>query len=66
MFDLADEPLDLVGRVDLGAVVLGEAHVVEDVDFGLVEESGGLVPLGLGGFGVVLGEGGGDEGRNYA
>ena len=53
---------------------LGKAHVGEHVLLGLVQQRGelgqlgpdlvgDLAPLGLGGVGMVLGEGGGDEGR---
>ena len=56
---------------------LGKRHVGEDVLLGLVQERrelrqlgpdlvGDLAPLGLGGVGMVLGEGGGDEGRDDA
>ena len=58
-------------------MLLGEAHVGEDVLLGLVEQGGelgqlgpdlvgDLAPLGLGGVGMVLGEGGGDERRDDA
>ena len=58
-------------------MLLGEAHVGEDVRLGLVQQRcelgqlgadlvGDLAPLGLGGAGVVLGEGGGDEGSDDA
>src|SRR5512144_434748 len=61
-----------VDGVDLGPVLLGEGHVGEDVCFGLVHELGEsadrrpqlvghFAPLGSGGIGVILGEGGGDE-----
>jgi hypothetical protein len=63
--------------VDLGAVLLGEAHVGEHVLLGLVEEGGELgqlradlvghlAPLGAGRVGMILGEGRGDEGRDDA
>jgi hypothetical protein len=63
--------------VDLGTVLLREGQVGEDVLLGLVEEGGelrqldadlirDLAPLRLGGAGVVLGEGGRDEGRDDA
>ena len=53
----------------------GKAHVGEDVGLGLVHEGrelrqlgpelvGDLAPLGLGGFGAVLREGGSHEGRD--
>ena len=56
---------------------LREGHVGQHVGLGLVHEGGELrhlgpeligdaAPLGAGGFGVVLGEGGGDEGRDDA
>ena len=58
-------------------MLLGEAHVGEDVFLRLIQEGselrqlgahlvGDLAPLGPGGAGVVLGEGGGDEGRDDA
>ena len=64
-------------RVQLGAVLGREGHVGEHVGLGLVHEGGELghlgpelvgdaAPLGAGGLGVVLGEGGGDEGRDDA
>jgi hypothetical protein len=52
--------------MDLGPVLLGEGHVGENVLLGLVQERGDLAPLGLGGVGMILGEGGGDEGRHHA
>ena len=63
--------------MDLGPVLLGESHVGEDVCFGLVHKLGEpadrrpqlvghFAPLGSGGIGIILGEGGGDEGRNHA
>ena len=75
--DLAVEALDRVGRVQLGPVLLREAHVGEHVGLGLVHQRGelrdlgaelvgDLAPLGPGGVGVVLGEGGGDEGGDDA
>ena len=76
-FDLAIEALQRIGRVELGAVLLGEAHVGQHVGLGLVHQVrqlghlgaelvGHLAPLGLGGHGILLGEGGGDEGRHHA
>ena len=58
-------------------MVLGEAHEGEDIGFGLVHQGGelcnlgpeligDLAPLGAGYFGVLLGEGGGDEGGDDA
>jgi hypothetical protein len=66
--DLAVEPLEGVGGVNLRPVLGGKAHVGEDVALGLVHEAGEFgelrpelvgnpAPLGLGGFGAVLGEG---------
>jgi hypothetical protein len=63
--------------MDFWSVVLGEAHEGEDVGLGLVEEGGELgqlgpqligdpSPLQPGGLGIVLGEGGGDEGGDDA
>ena len=54
-----------------------ESHVGEHVGFALVHQGGqlgqrrpeligDLAPLALGGLGVVLSEGGGDEGRDHA
>jgi hypothetical protein len=56
-------------------VLLGEGHVGEDVLLGLVQERGelgqlgpdlvgDLAPPGAGGVGMILGERGGDEGRD--
>jgi hypothetical protein len=75
--DLADWPLDGVGGVQLGAVLGREAHVGEHVGLGLVHQGGQLrdlgpeligdaAPLLLCRLGVVLGEGGGDEGGDHA
>jgi hypothetical protein len=75
--DLAVEALDRIGAVQFGTVLDGEGHVGEHVGFGLVKERGELGQLGekligdptslsLGGVGVVLGEGGGDEGGDDA
>ena len=58
-------------------MLLGEAHVGEHVLLGLVQQRGelgqlgpdlvgDLAPLGPGGVGIVLGEGGGDERRDHA
>ena len=58
-------------------MLLGKGHVGENVLLGLVQERGelgqlgadlvgDLAPLGLGGVGMILGEGGGDEGRDDA
>ena len=63
--------------MQLGAVFLWEGHVGQHVGLGLVHEVGQLgrlgaelighlAPLGLGGLGVLLGKGGGDEGRHHA
>jgi hypothetical protein len=63
--------------VNFGAVLLGEAHVGEDVRLGLVEQGGELGQLGpdlvgdlaalrFGGVGMILGERGGDERRDDA
>ena len=75
--DLAVDALQRIGRVDLGPVLLGEAHVGEHVLLGFIKQCGelgqlgpdlvgDLAPLGLGGVGMVLGEGGGDERRHHA
>src|SRR3954471_5480424 len=75
--DLAVEALERVGRVQLGPVDGGEGHVGEDVGLSLVHQGcelgdlgpelvGDAAPLRLGGLGIVLGEGGGDEGRDDA
>ena len=58
-------------------MLLGEAHVGEDVLLGLVQQGrelgqlgpdlvGDLAPLGLGGVGMILSKRGGDEGRDDA
>src|ERR1700732_3920087 len=63
--------------MQLWTVRCREAHVCEDVAFGLIHQLGELLdpraqlvgdlpPLGPGGFGIVLGEGGADEGRDDA
>jgi hypothetical protein len=63
--------------VDLWAVVLGEAHEGEHVGLRLVEKGGELgqlraqlighpAPLEPSGVGIVLREGGGDEGRDHS
>lgn len=63
--------------VQLCPVLLGEGHVGEHVRLGLVHKGGELRDLGAelvghaapllpGSLGVVLGEGGGDEGRDDA
>ncbi len=75
--DFAVDTLQRIGRVQLGAVLLGEGHIGQDVGLGLVHEIGqlgrlgtelvgDLTPPGPGGLGVVLSEGGGDEGRHHA
>ena len=71
------EPFDRVCGVQFLAVLLGESHVGEDVVLGFVHENcqlghlgpelvGDLTPLGLRAVGVLLGEGGGDEGGDDA
>ena len=71
------EPFDRVGRMQLLAVLPGEAHVGEDVVLGFVHQGGelgdlgpelvgDLTPLDLRAVGVLLGEGGGDEGGDDA
>ena len=73
--DFAVEPFQRVGAVDLGPVVLGEAHKGEDIGFRLIHQCrqlcdlgpeliSNLAPLEAGHFGVLLGEGGGDEGSD--
>ena len=75
--DLAVEPFEAVGRMDFRPVVGRKAHVTEDVVLGLVHEAcelgelgpklvGDPAPLGFGGLGAVLGEGGRHEGRDDA
>ena len=71
------DPFDRVGRMQLLAVLLGEANVGEDVVLGFVHQGGelgdlgpelvgDLTPLDLRAVGVLLGEGGGDEGGDDA
>ena len=71
--DLAVEAFQRVGAVDLGPVVLGEAHEGQHIGLGLIHQGGELrdlgpelvgdpAPLGPGGFGILLDEGGADEG----
>jgi hypothetical protein len=73
--DLAIESFQRIGAVDLGSVILGEAHKGEDIGFGLIHQRrqlcnlgpeliGDLAPLQAGHFGVLLGKGGGDEGSD--
>jgi hypothetical protein len=73
--DLAVEALDRVGRVQLGAMLLG--HVGQHVGLGIIHDGGEFrhlgadligdgAPLGAGGFRGFLSEGGGDEGRDDA
>ena len=61
--------------MELGPVVLREPHVGEHIRLGLIHEGGelgqlgpelvgDLAPLCLAGGGILLGEGGGDEGRD--
>ncbi len=75
--DLSVQSLDRVGAVQLGTVCRRETHIGEDVGFSLVHELGELSdlgpdvvghlpPLSSGGLGVILGEGGGDEGGDDA
>ena len=75
--DLGMEPFDRVCGVQFLAVLPGEAHVGEDVVLGFVHENcqlgdlgpelvGDLTPLDLRAVGVLLGEGGGDEGGDDA
>ena len=63
--------------MQLGAMCRREVHVGENVVLGLVHEGrelrclgpelvGDLAPLGASGLGVLLGEGGGDEGGDDA
>ncbi len=75
--DLAVETLERIGGVKLRPMVLGEGHVGQHVGLGVVhhrgklghlgsELVGDLAPLGPRGRGVVLGEGGGNEGGDDA
>ena len=75
--DLAMKAFERVGRMQLGAMCRREVHVGENVVLGLVHEGrelrrlgpelvGDLAPLGARGPGVLLGEGGGDEGGDDA
>src|SRR5262249_2734277 len=73
--DLAIETLQRIGAVDLGSVILVEAHKGKNIGFGLVHQRGQfgdfgselighLAPLQAGHVGVLLGKGGGDKGGN--
>lgn len=73
--DLAVEALDRICGMQLGAVFLREGHVGQHVGLGVVEDGsepghlgpdlvGDGTPLGAGGLGRLLGEDGGDEGRD--
>ena len=75
--DLAIQPLERIGRVDLGPVIFGEAHKREHVGFCLVHQGcqlgdlgsdliGDLAPLATSGFGIFLGKCGGNEGGDDA
>src|SRR5690606_41855769 len=75
--DLPVEAFDRLRAVKLGPMLLREGHVGEHVGFGVVEDGGKLrhlrsdlvgdgAPLGAGGFGRLLSEGGGDIGRDDA
>ena len=75
--DLGMEPFDRVCGVQFLAVLPGEAHEGEHIGLGLVHENcqlghlgpelvGDLAPLDLRAVGVLLGEGGGDEGGDDA
>src|ERR1700677_3192177 len=72
--DLAVEAFDRICAVKLGSMFLGEAHVGQDVVFGLVHDGsefghlgadliGNGAPLSAGGLRRFLGEGGANEGR---
>jgi hypothetical protein len=74
--DLTVEALERVDRVQLGAVGRRETHVGQHVGLALVHQDselgqgrselvGDLAPLELGRLGVVLDEGGGDEGGDH-
>jgi hypothetical protein len=73
--DLAVQALDRVCAVQLGSMLVGEGHVGQHIVFGLIHDGrqlrhlwpdlvGDRAPLGAGGFGRVLSEGRGDEGRD--
>ena len=75
--DLAVEPLQRIGGVQLGAMLGGKAHVGQHIGLGFIHESGqlgharpGLIgdvtPLLAGGGGIVLSEGGADPGGDDA
>ncbi len=75
--DLAIETFERIGGVELGSVLGREAHVGEHVRLGVIHQDGELwqlgpelisdaTPLSLCQFGIVLGEGRGDEGRDNA
>jgi len=72
-FDFAVQPLDRVGGVELGAVLLGEGHAGQHVSLSVIYDGRQLwhlrpdlvsdgTPLSAGGLGGVLGKGCGDEG----
>lgn len=72
-FDLSVKAFNRIGGVQLGAMGRREAHVGENIGLCFVEEAGepgqfwteligDPTPLDAGGSGVVLREGGGDEG----
>ena len=75
--DLSIEPSDRVGAVYFGAMLLWEGPDGQHVPIGIIEQGGQCgqfranligdrAPLDLGGVGVVLGKGGGDEGGDDA
>ena len=75
VLDLAVETLDRIRAVELGPVLLGEGHVGQHVGLRVVHDGGELgdlwadlvgdrAPLHARGFRRLLGEGGGNEGRD--
>ena len=75
--NLAVEPFERIGAVQLDPVLCGETHVGQHVRLGVVHQGrqlgharaqlvGDMAPLLARGLGVVLGEGGADPGRDDA
>ncbi len=75
--DFSIQTLNWVRRVQLGAVFFGKGHVGQHVVLGVIHQRGqprhlgsdlisDTAPLGAGGLGSVLREGGGDEGGDHS